>query len=237
MRDNIKKLVDHLARKIAFPEPIVEIGSLQVPGQEGFAELRPFFSGKQYIGCDMRKGPGVDRIENLEHLSFKDKTVGTVLMLDTIEHVAPLQKAMDEIYRVLRPDGWLVMSSVMDFPIHEYPEDYWRFTPKGFEYLLKAFPCPKVYYQGASFLPHTVIGIGYKGQWSGSLPSLEGWTELNMHAGTEEDYTVRSFAQAWQELKHAQEGLRMIRQRRSWRWTAPLRRLYALMARARSWRS
>ena len=43
--------------------PVVEIGSYQVVGQEGFSDLRPIFGGKQYIGCDMRPGIGVDWID------------------------------------------------------------------------------------------------------------------------------------------------------------------------------
>src|SRR4030042_5264853 len=139
MRKNVKALIAYITSKIDFQEPIVEIGSYQVEGQEGFADIRPLFPNKQFLGCDMRRGPGVDRIENLEKLSFADESVGTIIMLDTIEHVAPIHRSMQEVNRVLINGGWGVMSSVMDFGIHSYPEDYWRFTPKGIEYLMKDF--------------------------------------------------------------------------------------------------
>jgi len=60
MRDNVKKFVQTFSKAFDVPGPIYEFGSLQVEGQIGYADLRPFFSGKQYTGCDFRMGPGVD---------------------------------------------------------------------------------------------------------------------------------------------------------------------------------
>ena len=56
MRQSIKQLVRIIADTLPVPEPIYEFGSLQVAGQEGFADLRPIFPDKQYVGCDMREG-------------------------------------------------------------------------------------------------------------------------------------------------------------------------------------
>jgi len=170
MRDNVKDLVQLVAQTLDVPEPIVEIGSLQVEGQVGYADLRPFFPGKTYIGCDLRQGIGVDRIENVEQLTFEDNSVGTVLMVDTLEHVENCHLALQEIYRVLRPGGFLLLTSVMDFPVHEYPSDYWRFTPHCFELLLKRFSARWVFFQGNPLFPHTVIGLGVKKGEASNLP-------------------------------------------------------------------
>ena len=56
MRESIKQFVKVVADKLPILEPIYEFGSLQVPGQESFADLRPFFPGKEYIGCDLKRG-------------------------------------------------------------------------------------------------------------------------------------------------------------------------------------
>jgi hypothetical protein len=160
MRQNLKDIVAVLAEVLPFPEPIVELGALQVESQIGFADLRPFFRGKRYIGCDMRPGPGVDRIENMHRLSCADASVGAVLCLDTLEHVANCHLAVEEMHRVLAPGGLLVLASVMDFEMHECPADYWRFTPKAIEMLMRRFETLQVYYQGNPHKPHTVLGIG-----------------------------------------------------------------------------
>ncbi len=164
MRDNIKKLVSAFSSAFDVPQPVVEIGSYQVPGQEGYADLRPFFGSKQFIGCDMRPGTGVDRIEDVHRLSFQDGEVGTVLSADTLEHVENPFQALAEMHRVLRPGGLLLITSVMDFPIHDYPSDYWRFTPEAFRLLMRPFASCVVGFEGNPEKPHTVVGLAAKGE-------------------------------------------------------------------------
>ncbi len=118
-------------------EPIYEFGSFQVPEQMGFADLRPLFHDKEYLGCDMREGPGVDKVLNIHALDLPPESVGMVLCFDTLEHVEYPRTALEEIHRVIKPGGIVVISSVMNFPIHDYPYDYWRFTPEAFKSILK----------------------------------------------------------------------------------------------------
>jgi SAM-dependent methyltransferase len=163
MRQIIKDYVSVCAAFLPYREPVYEFGAYQVAGQEGFADLRPFFPGKTYIGCDMRPGPGVDLVLNLHEIDLPDETAGCVLSLDTLEHVEEPWTALREMYRILKPNGIVVISSVMKFPIHDYPHDYWRFTPKAFESLLKPFDGAIVDYAGDTDFPHTVVGVGIKG--------------------------------------------------------------------------
>jgi len=164
MRELIKQFVEIVADTLPIPEPIYEFGSLQVQGQEDFADLRPLFAGKEYVGCDMQEGPGVDRILNLHKIDLPPETAGTVLMLDTLEHVEFVRKAVAETYRIMKPDGVLVISSVMNRSIHGYPHDYWRFTPEAFKSLLKVFESCFVDFAGYEKFPHTVVGVGFKGE-------------------------------------------------------------------------
>ena len=170
MRQAVKDFALISARILPIAEPIYEFGSLRVPGQETFADLRPLFPGKEYVGADMRKGLGVDQILNVHDIDLPDDSVGTILCLDTLEHVEYPHRAMQEIYRVLKPDGIAVISSVMCFRIHDYPHDYWRFTPEAFKSLLKPFASTFVSFAGVETFPHTVVGIGFKGK---SIPMPE----------------------------------------------------------------
>lgn len=161
MRELIKSFVEILVEEL--PAPIYEFGSYQIEGQEGFADLRVFFPGRKYIGCDMRPGKGVDLVINLHEIDLPDSVAGTVLVLDTLEHVEFCRKAMSEVHRILKPGGVVVVSSVMKFIIHDYPNDYWRFTPEGFKSLLRDFSYSLVDSVGEAEFPHTVVGVGVKG--------------------------------------------------------------------------
>jgi len=114
----------------------------------------------------MRAGSGVDVILNLHSIDLPSNSVGTVLILDTLEHVEFVRKAVEEAHRILKPNGIIVISSVMNFPIHDHPYDYWRFTPEAFKSLLRPFSSSFVDFAGASTFPHTVVGIGVKGSIS-----------------------------------------------------------------------
>lgn len=162
MRKSIKEFVKICAKTLPISGPIYEFGSLQVPGQEGFADLRPLFPNKEYVGADMREGPGVDVILNLHNINVPSVSVRTVLILDTLEHVEFPRKAMEEVYRILKPNGILIVSSIMNFPIHDYPYDYWRFTPQGFKSLLKPFAFSFVDSVGNPEFPHTIVGLASK---------------------------------------------------------------------------
>ncbi|MHC4619004.1 MAG: methyltransferase domain-containing protein [Planctomycetota bacterium] len=166
MRRYIKEFVGICAETLPLAEPIYEFGALQVPGQEGFADLRPFFPGKEYVGCDMQEGPGVDRVLNLHDIDLPSESAGTVLLMDTLEHVEFARRAVKEVHRILKPGGILVASSVMKFPIHSFPYDYWRFTPEGFRSLFKPFANSFVDFAGSRRFPHTVVGVGFKGSVS-----------------------------------------------------------------------
>lgn len=162
MRKSILDLVRLAIDSLPFAEPIFEFGALQVAGQEGFADLRPLFSGREYVGCDLRAGPGVDRVLDLHRLDLPTGSVGSALCLDTLEHVEFPHRAVAEIHRVLRPGGLLLMTSVMDFHIHSHPHDYWRFTPEAFRSLLRPFAQVIVGFAGRRTFPHTVVGVGVK---------------------------------------------------------------------------
>lgn len=190
MRQLVKDFVMTISQTLLLPEPVYEFGSFQVEGQEDFANLRLLFPGRKYFGCDMRPGKGVDLILDLHNIELSDETAGTVLMIDTLEHVEFCRKAVSEVYRILKPGGILIITSVMKFPIHEYPNDYWRFTPEGFRSLLNQFSFAYVDYIGEKSFPHTVVGIGIKektvsSEEAASISHAIGvWKDLNTQTET-----------------------------------------------------
>ncbi|MDZ4676961.1 MAG: class I SAM-dependent methyltransferase [Oligoflexia bacterium] len=60
-------------------------------------------------------GKSVFQVAAAENLPFADSTFDKVLCLDTFEHVNDEQKTADEIFRVLKPSGILILSVPHDF--------------------------------------------------------------------------------------------------------------------------
>lgn len=154
--------VEICARVLPIVEPIYDFGALQVGRQEGWADLRPLFPKKKFVGADVRKGPGVDVILNMSDIDLSWESVGTILCMNTLEHVEFPRLALLEFYRILKPQGVLIMDSCMNFPIHRDPWDFWRFTPEGFKSLLKHFPVAFVDFRGKEKFPKIILAIAFK---------------------------------------------------------------------------
>ncbi|MGL4551371.1 MAG: class I SAM-dependent methyltransferase [Gemmataceae bacterium] len=148
----------------AFPlrGPVLEVGSFLVPGQEGVGDLRPLFPGRDYVGLDMRPGPGVDVVGDVENLGFPAASFGTVVALSTFEHVRRFWRGFDEVFRVLRPDGALFVSVPFDLHLHGYPSDYWRFTAEALDLLLDRYPRRVIGTQGPRTKPHNVWALALR---------------------------------------------------------------------------
>ncbi|CAN5916822.1 hypothetical protein BH23PLA1_BH23PLA1_15430 [soil metagenome] len=162
MRDHNKAFCRLVAGAFDCPGPVYEFGSFQVEGQVDYADLRSLFPDKPYIGCDMRPGPGVDRVEDVSALTLPDASAGTILCVETFEHVFEVRRAFDEVFRVLRPGGVFVLTSPFHFRIHAYPDDYWRMTPACLRRMLEPYAVRVVGAQGHAKAPHTVMSLAIK---------------------------------------------------------------------------
>jgi SAM-dependent methyltransferase len=158
----LRGLTRAVAESFPLPGPVVEVGSYQVEGQEDLADVRSLFPGRDFLGIDLRDGPGVDKVDDVESLSLPDASVGTVVALSTFEHVRHFWRGFDEIYRVLRPDGALFISCPFYVHIHDHPSDYWRFTPEALKVLLEAYPSKLIGWHGPATRPLNVWALAFR---------------------------------------------------------------------------
>jgi SAM-dependent methyltransferase len=162
MNPFIRGMVRAVAETFDLPGPVLEVGSYQPDGPDGLTDLRPLFPGRRYTGIDVRPGPGVDDIADVEALPYADASFGTVLALETFEHVAHFWRGFAEVRRVLRPDGVLLVSSPFYFHIHLHPNDYWRFTPEALRLLLFDYPSKIIGTHGPRTRPTGVWSVAFR---------------------------------------------------------------------------
>jgi SAM-dependent methyltransferase len=151
-----------IAETFDLPGPILEIGSRQVTGQEDIINLRPLFAGKPYLGVDMEDGPGVDLVADVEDLPQRDASVGTVIAMNTLEHVPRFWRGFEQIFRVLRPDGALLISCPFYFHLHSFPSDYWRFSLEALGVLLERYPNKILGQHGPRKRPASVWALAFR---------------------------------------------------------------------------
>lgn len=91
----------------------------------------------QYIGLerDQTRYGRADLWADALALPVRSGAFDTVLCNQVLEHVPEPQRAMNEMARVLRPNGTLILTAPHIWGLHEVPHDYYRFTPYGLRHL------------------------------------------------------------------------------------------------------
>lgn len=169
----LRGLAQSIIETFDLPEPVLEVGSYQVEGQEDLVNLRSLLAPRRYIGLDIRPGPGVDVVGDVEKLDLPDASVGTVVAFSAFEHVPRFWRGFEEVHRVLRPDGAFVLSAPFHFHIHCHPSDYWRFTPDALKLLLEDYPSKLVGWHGTRNRPENVWAVAYREGHAPITPELE----------------------------------------------------------------
>lgn len=180
----IRGVARSMVESFELPDPVLEIGSYQVEGQEDLIDLRGLFAGRPYTGVDFREGPGVDLVANVESLPLPDASVGTVVAFSVFEHVQRFWKGFEEVRRVLRPDGVFLVCCPFYFHVHAYPSDYWRFTPEAFDSLLQDYPTRLLGWHGPERRPLNVWAAAFREEAKAPTPEqCETYrAKMNQHA-------------------------------------------------------
>lgn len=66
--------------------------------------------GYEYQAIDLNGDGRLSLKENLTCLSFADSSIQVVMSLDTLEHIPDWPKAVQEIYRILKTDGFVLVN-------------------------------------------------------------------------------------------------------------------------------
>jgi SAM-dependent methyltransferase len=109
-------------------EKILDIGS----GGSAYGRL---FPNRLTVDIDPERNPEI--VADAARLPFEDASFSFILCTEMLEHVPEPQVVIDELHRVLKPGGKMVLTTRFVFPLHDTPHDYWRFTKYGLLRLFK----------------------------------------------------------------------------------------------------
>lgn len=111
-------------------ERTLDIGS-------GGSSYYRFFPNRVSIDIDPDRKP--DIVADAHNLPFKDGEFDLVLCTEVLEHVKDPKKVISEIGRVLSSGGQVILTTRFVYPLHDTPNDYWRFTKYGLKELFKGW--------------------------------------------------------------------------------------------------
>lgn len=132
---------------------ILEVGSLVMSKNSDplSGSFRRYFKDPrfEYIGVDIKAGPGVDVVsDNLYKYPFEDNSFDVVLSGSTLEHVEDTHKWIREIARVTNDLVWILVPNFCKE--HRHPVDCWRILPDGMRFLLATIADMEVLYSEKS---------------------------------------------------------------------------------------
>jgi len=83
-----------------------------------------------------------DIVGDVQDLPLANESVDAVICIAVLEHVEEPQKAVKELYRVLKPGGFCFIYVPFLFyyhPMKDYYKDFYRFTYDGVKYMTRDF--------------------------------------------------------------------------------------------------
>lgn len=130
----------------------------------GSFERYPFRSrASEYIRMDVAPGVNVDIVGRAEAIPFPDESFDSVVSTQVFEHVENPEKAAQEVCRVLKMGGHLLITVPQWNELHEEPHDYWRYTRYGLQALFERNGCTLIRMdpRGGYFTLKTQMNIRY----------------------------------------------------------------------------
>ena len=70
-------------------------------------------------------------------LPFSPHSFDAVLCIEVLEHTTDPYTSIEEIARVLNESGSVMITAPLNAPLHEEPNDYFRFTKYGLRFLIE----------------------------------------------------------------------------------------------------
>lgn len=105
-----------------------------------YQPYRPLLKDRveQYVALDVLNTKLVNVIGKGQALPFKSDIFDLVLATGVFEYFPEPRIAAEQIHRVLRPGGSLIMSVASVYP-RAVDEEHWRYLPSGLQFVLKPF--------------------------------------------------------------------------------------------------
>lgn len=136
----VKFGIDYLNKSDIYGKRVIEIGSLDINGslRTDIEKYEP----KEYIGVDIKKGPGVDIICSVYDLvdKFGFERFDLIISTELLEHVKDWKIAIKNMKNILAKEGKIILTTrSYGFPYHAFPYDFWRYEEEDIKRIFSDF--------------------------------------------------------------------------------------------------
>ena len=128
------KLKD-LSEKIPEESIIVDYGCGTAPYAHLFQK-----KASRYIKIDIGRNKNADiSVKEDRAIPLKSATADLILSTQVLEHVNNVELYLSECHRILKKNGWLILSTHGIWQFHPSPRDFQRYTAPGLKSVIRKF--------------------------------------------------------------------------------------------------
>lgn len=94
---------------------------------------------KDWYGLDAQEGPDVDIVMDLTDAVIPPQAdfFKTVICTEVLEHVYRPKTALWVLLEMMKPGGQIIITVPFAFPVHDFPDDFHRYTPSCLDMMLQ----------------------------------------------------------------------------------------------------
>ncbi len=126
---------------------------------------RNLLANSKYVTLDLIKNEEIDVVCDAHNLPFDNGSFDFIMCQEVLEHLENPQLAINEMYRVLKFGGEVILTTRFIFPLHADPYDFYRFTDDGLKKLFEQFKLVNVYPAGGLLVSITMLLIHAVPEW------------------------------------------------------------------------
>jgi len=123
------------------PGVVLDVGSKDAP-------YKKFIPATKYMTLDIDSANKPDICCDLHDIKWKNNYFDTIIATEVLEHLYDPQTAINEIHRILKPGGVVILSTRFIYAYHPDPHDYYRFTWDSLKYLMRNFSKVEIFHHG-----------------------------------------------------------------------------------------
>jgi SAM-dependent methyltransferase len=136
---------------------VIKPGDTLLDAGAGECQWAKIFPDCRYIALDNKVGDSnwdyskVHITADLnDHIPMDDNSVDVIICIQVLEHLNSPLRALQEMQRVLKPGGYLFMTTPFSYMEHQQPYDFYRYTRYGLKYLI----------ENAGMMPENIAPMG-----------------------------------------------------------------------------
>ena len=141
MNYDYQRFFEEKLKELAKEPDVLDIGGGH-PFQKYMAPYKEWFKDVRYETLDPAPEYKPTIVGDVHKMPIKDNGVSAILCNSVLEHLYDPARAIEEMHRVLKPGGKILLYTHFIYPYHARKgiyKDYFRFTEDAFHHLFRSF--------------------------------------------------------------------------------------------------